>query len=211
MAKKITKTLKLQIAAGKANPAPPLGPALGGAGVNIGAFVQDFNAKTAQMQGVVSIVMNVYDDRSFDYIIKTPPVTGLILKAAGVEAGSGKNAQKRAGSNLEHKILVFIYAQVFLHEVTGLHLQGPGHSFNVGLIKDRTGCLAAIRTRETVHLFEHVVVGLMKGIIDSSGIFFLQPKKKFFVFSGLLPGPFVMTCQVHGGCTTHLRLSWTNW
>lgn len=98
MAKKITKTLKLQIAAGKANPAPPLGPALGGAGVNIGAFVQDFNAKTAQMQGVVSIVMNVYDDRSFDYIIKTPPVTGLILKAAGVEAGSGKNAQKKAGS-----------------------------------------------------------------------------------------------------------------
>lgn len=98
MAKKITKTLKLQIAAGKANPAPPLGPALGGAGVNIGAFVQDFNAKTAQMQGVVSIVMNVYDDRSFDYIIKTPPVTGLILKAAGVEAGSGKNTQKKAGS-----------------------------------------------------------------------------------------------------------------
>lgn len=98
MAKKITKVLKLQIPAGKANPAPPLGPALGQAGVNIGAFVQDFNAKTAQMQGTVSIVMTVFDDRSFEYVLKTPPVTSLIFKAAGIEKGSGKNAQKKAGS-----------------------------------------------------------------------------------------------------------------
>ncbi len=98
MAKKVTKVLKLQIQAGKANPAPPLGPALGQAGVNIGTFVNDFNAKTKEMQGTIAIVMTVFDDRSFEYVIKTPPVTSLILKAAGVEKGSGKNTAKKAGS-----------------------------------------------------------------------------------------------------------------
>lgn len=98
MAKKVTKVLKLQIQAGKANPAPPLGPALGQAGVNIGTFVNDFNAKTKEMQGTIAIVMTVFDDRSFEYVIKTPPVTSLILKAAGIEKGSGKNTAKKAGS-----------------------------------------------------------------------------------------------------------------
>ena len=98
MAKKVTKVLKLQIQAGKANPAPPLGPALGQAGVNIGTFVNDFNGKTREMQGTIAIVMTVFDDRSFEYVIKTPPVTSLILKAAGVEKGSGKNTDKKAGS-----------------------------------------------------------------------------------------------------------------
>ncbi len=98
MAKKITKVLKLQIAAGKANPAPPLGPALGQAGVNIGQFVNEFNAQTKDMHGVVSVVMNVYDDRSFDYILKSPPASSLLKKYAGIEKGSGKNASKKAGS-----------------------------------------------------------------------------------------------------------------
>ncbi|MBP9821626.1 MAG: 50S ribosomal protein L11 [Candidatus Pacebacteria bacterium] len=98
MAKKVTKVLKLQIQAGKANPAPPLGPALGQAGVNIGTFVNDFNGKTREMEGTIAIVMTVFDDRSFEYVIKTPPVTSLILKAAGVEKGSGKNTAKKAGS-----------------------------------------------------------------------------------------------------------------
>jgi large subunit ribosomal protein L11 len=98
MAKKITKVLKLQIAAGKANPAPPLGPALGQAGVNIGQFVNEFNAQTKDMHGVVSVVMNVYDDRSFDYILKSPPASSLLKKYAGIESGSGKNASKKAGS-----------------------------------------------------------------------------------------------------------------
>lgn len=98
MAKKVTKELKLQIPAGKANPAPPLGPALGQAGVNISAFVQDFNAKTAQMQGTVSILMTVYDDRSFDFVIKTPPTTSLLKAAAKVDKGSGKTGSKKAGS-----------------------------------------------------------------------------------------------------------------
>jgi len=104
MAKKITKQLKLQIPAGKANPAPPLGPALGQAGVNISAFVQDFNAKTADMKGTVSILMTVYDDRSFEYVLKTPPTTSMILAAAGMDKGSGKPGAKKAGKITEAQL-----------------------------------------------------------------------------------------------------------
>jgi len=99
MAKKVTKKIKLQIPAGKATPAPPLGPALGQAGINIGEFVNQFNDKTkAQMGDVLSVEISVYGDRSFDFILKTPPTTSLILKAAGVKNGSGKNVAKKAGS-----------------------------------------------------------------------------------------------------------------
>lgn len=98
MSKKITKKIKLQIEAAKATPAPPLGPALGQAGINIGDFVTKFNAKTAKMMGdKVSVAITVYKDRSYDFVIKTPPVTGLILKAAKVEKGSGKNATEKVG------------------------------------------------------------------------------------------------------------------
>lgn len=98
MAKKIAKKIKLQIQAAKATPAPPLGPALGQAGINIGDFVTKFNAATAKMAGdKVSVVITVFEDRSYDFIVKTPPVTGLILKAAGVEKGSGKNVATKAG------------------------------------------------------------------------------------------------------------------
>ncbi len=99
MAKKITKKLKLQIPAGKANPAPPVGPALGQAGINIGDFVQKFNAATTTMMGdIVPVEIIVYEDRTYDFRLKTPPATGLILKAAGITSGSGKNAVKKAGS-----------------------------------------------------------------------------------------------------------------
>ncbi|MEK7129230.1 MAG: 50S ribosomal protein L11 [Patescibacteria group bacterium] len=98
MAKKITKKIKLQVQAGKATPAPPLGPALGQAGVNIGDFVTKFNAATKDMVGnVVSVKVRVYEDRTFDFVVKTPPASGLILKAAGVEKGSGKNTISKAG------------------------------------------------------------------------------------------------------------------
>ena len=98
MAKKITKKIKLQIQAAKATPAPPLGPALGQAGINIGDFVTKFNAATAKMAGdKVGVVVSVYEDRTYDFVIKTPPVTGLILKAAGLEKGSGKNASHKVG------------------------------------------------------------------------------------------------------------------
>ncbi|OGI65465.1 50S ribosomal protein L11 [Candidatus Nomurabacteria bacterium RIFCSPLOWO2_01_FULL_39_18] len=98
MAKKITKKIKLQIQAAKATPAPPLGPALGQAGINIGDFVTKFNAATSKMAGdKVGVSITVYEDRSYDFVVKTPPVTGLILKVAGVEKGSGKNIAMKAG------------------------------------------------------------------------------------------------------------------
>ena len=98
MAKKITKKIKLQIQAAKATPAPPLGPALGQAGINIGDFVTKFNAATQKMAGdKVGVKITVYEDRSYDFVVKTPPATGLILKAAGVEKGSGKNVATKAG------------------------------------------------------------------------------------------------------------------
>jgi len=98
MAKKITKKIKLQIQAAKATPAPPLGPALGQAGINIGDFVTKFNAATKDMAGdKVGVSITVYEDRSYDFIIKTPPATGLILKAAGIEKGSGTNAKTKVG------------------------------------------------------------------------------------------------------------------
>ena len=99
MAKKIVKKLKLNIAGGKANPAPPIGPALGQAGINIGDFVKKFNDATKEMMGdIVPVEISVYDDRSYDFVLKTPPTTSLILKALKQEKGSGKPNTKKAGS-----------------------------------------------------------------------------------------------------------------
>lgn len=99
MAKKLSKKLKLQVPAGQANPAPPLGPTLGQAGIAIGDFVNKFNDATKEMPPgeKVSVELSVYEDRSFDFKIKTPITSGLIKKAAGVEKGSGKNLIKKAG------------------------------------------------------------------------------------------------------------------
>ena len=98
MAKKVVKKIKLQIAGGKANPSPPVGPALGQAGINIGDFVQKFNAATATMVGdIVPVVISVYEDRCYDFVLKTPPASRLILKAAGLAKGSKKNAVSKAG------------------------------------------------------------------------------------------------------------------
>ena len=98
MAKKITKVIKLQIQAGKANPAPPVGPILGQAGINIAGFCSQFNAATqSQMGYVVPVVITVYDDRSFTFVVKTPPAADLLRKAAGVEKGSGAPNTKKVG------------------------------------------------------------------------------------------------------------------
>lgn len=98
MAKKITKKLKLVIPAGKATPAPPVGPALGQAGIAIGDFVTKFNAATAAMAGdIIPVVISVYDDRSYDFVLKTPPASRLILKSMKIEKGSGENLKKKAG------------------------------------------------------------------------------------------------------------------
>ena len=98
MAKKLDKIIKLQIPAGKANPAPPIGPALGSAGVNIMAFCKDFNAKTQHLAGVtLPVVISVYNDKSITFICKSPPVAEMIKKHAGVEKGSAVPNRDKVG------------------------------------------------------------------------------------------------------------------
>lgn len=98
MAKKITGMIKLQLPAGKATPAPPVGPALGQHGVNIMAFCKEFNAKTANQAGlIIPVVITVYQDRSFSFIMKTPPAAVLIKKALGIESGSGVPNKTKVG------------------------------------------------------------------------------------------------------------------
>ncbi|WP_199246088.1 50S ribosomal protein L11 [[Phormidium] sp. ETS-05] len=99
MAKKVVTTIKLAIQAGKANPAPPIGPALGQHGVNIMMFCKEYNARTADQVGlVVPVEITVFEDRSFSFVLKTPPASVLIRKAAGIERGSGESNRKRVGS-----------------------------------------------------------------------------------------------------------------
>lgn len=105
MAKKLLKSLKLVIPAGKATPAPPIGPALGQAKVNIGEFVTRFNAGTKDRMGdLVPTIINTYDDKSFELIFKTSPASSLILKAIGKEKGSGKAPTEKAGTISKAKI-----------------------------------------------------------------------------------------------------------
>ena len=89
--KKVTKFVKVQIEAGKAAPAPPLGPALGQAGVNIGDFTKKFNDATREMKGRLSVKIYAYEDRTYDFVIKTPTTSSLLKEAAGIKAGSAKN------------------------------------------------------------------------------------------------------------------------
>ena len=102
MAKKIDGFVKLQIAAGAATPAPPVGPALGQKGINIMDFCKQFNARTAGEQGmVIPVVITVYSDKSFTFVTKTPPAAVLIKKAAGLESGSGEPNKKKVGTITE--------------------------------------------------------------------------------------------------------------
>jgi large subunit ribosomal protein L11 len=105
VAKKLVKKIKVQATGGKATPAPPLGPVLGQAGINIGEFVNQFNEKTRDRMGeVVPVELNVYDDRSFDFITKTSPASRLILKSIGKDKGSGKNLTSKAGEITQEQI-----------------------------------------------------------------------------------------------------------
>jgi large subunit ribosomal protein L11 len=98
MAKKITKVIKLAIPAGKATPAPPVGTALGPAGINIAEFVKKYNDETRDKMGqIIPVIINVYEDRTYDFVLKTPPASSLILKAIGVEKGSGEAPKKKIG------------------------------------------------------------------------------------------------------------------
>uniref|UniRef100_A0A832H2B8 Large ribosomal subunit protein uL11 n=1 Tax=Oscillatoriales cyanobacterium SpSt-402 TaxID=2282168 RepID=A0A832H2B8_9CYAN len=99
MAKKVVAIIKLALPAGKANPAPPVGPALGQHGVNIMMFCKEYNARTSDQVGmVVPVEISVYEDRSFTFILKTPPASVLLQKAAGIDKGSGEPNRKKVGS-----------------------------------------------------------------------------------------------------------------
>ncbi|HBT20976.1 MAG TPA: 50S ribosomal protein L11 [Peptococcaceae bacterium] len=105
MAKKVIGVIKLQVPAGKANPAPPVGPALGQHGVNIMAFCKEFNEKTADQAGmIIPVEITVYEDRSFTFITKTPPAAILLKKAAGIEKGSGEPNRNKVAKISREKI-----------------------------------------------------------------------------------------------------------
>jgi len=105
MAKKVTGFIKLQVPAGKANPSPPVGPALGQHGVNIMQFCKEFNARTSDQMGmVIPVVITVYGDRSFSFITKTPPAAVLLLKAAGLKSGSGEPNRNKVGKVTEAQV-----------------------------------------------------------------------------------------------------------
>ena len=105
MAKKIESYIKLQIPAGKANPAPPVGPALGQHGVNIMEFCKAFNAKTQEQMGkIIPVVITVYADRTFSFITKTPPASSLILEASNLKKGSGEPNKEKVGTISMSKI-----------------------------------------------------------------------------------------------------------
>ena len=105
MAKKEVGTIKLQIPAGQANPSPPVGPALGQHGVNIMEFCKAFNAKTQDKQGlIIPVVITVYADRSFSFITKTPPAAVLLLRAAGLEKGSGEPNREKVGKVTQDQV-----------------------------------------------------------------------------------------------------------
>ena len=105
MAKKVTGMIKLQLQAGKATPAPPVGPALGQHGVNIMGFCKEFNAKTANQAGyIIPVVITVYQDRSFSFILKTPPAAVLIKKEIGLESGSGVPNKTKVGKLTQYQL-----------------------------------------------------------------------------------------------------------
>ena len=105
MAKQVLALIKLQIEAGKATPAPPVGPALGQHGVNIMGFVKEYNEKTSSMAGsIVPVEITVFEDRSFDFIIKSPPASDLLRKAAGVDKGSGSPLTEKIATISREKV-----------------------------------------------------------------------------------------------------------
>jgi large subunit ribosomal protein L11 len=109
MAKKITGTIRLQLPAGAANPAPPVGPALGAAGVNIMGFCKEFNAKTKDQAGTIfPVVITVYADRSFTFILKSPPAAVLLKKAAGLAKGSGEPNRNKVGKVTRAQVLEIV-------------------------------------------------------------------------------------------------------
>ncbi len=123
MAKKVKAVIKLQIPAGKANPAPPVGPALGQHGINIMAFCKDYNERTAQFAGsVIPAEITVYEDRSFTFITKTPPTTDLLKKALGIEKGSGTPGREPAGKLTRAKLREI--AEIKMKDLNAVNIEG---------------------------------------------------------------------------------------
>jgi large subunit ribosomal protein L11 len=126
MAKKVRAIIKLQIDAGKANPAPPVGPALGQHGVNIMAFCKDYNEKTASQAGtIVPVEITVFEDRSFTYVLKTPPVSELLKKALGVDKGSPTQKREKVGELSRDKIREI--AQIKLRDLNTTDVEAAVH------------------------------------------------------------------------------------
>jgi large subunit ribosomal protein L11 len=123
MAKKVKAIIKLQIQAGKATPAPPVGPALGQHGVNIMAFCKDYNDQTSSQAGsIIPVEITVYEDRSFTFITKTPPASDLLKKALNVEKGSGKAGQESAGTISMDKVNEI--AKIKMRDLNAVDVEG---------------------------------------------------------------------------------------
>ena len=142
MAKKLVKIIKLQIPAGKANPAPPIGPALGSAGINIMAFCKEFNAKTQDQGGdILPVVSNVYADKSFSFITRKPPVSRMILKELGIESGSKVPNRDKVGKLTQTQVKKIAKAKVEDMRVVSeaaaeMMVMGTARSMGVDIVED---------------------------------------------------------------------------
>ena len=160
MAKKVAGFIKLQIPGGQANPAPPVGPALGAQGVNIMQFCQAFNADTADRQGVtLPVEITVYEDKTFDYVIKTPPAAYFLRKAAGIEKGSGEpHANKVATVTLQDCRDIAEQKMVDLNandiEAAAMIIAGSARSMGIVVVDDQGDLLPGHETRELRIKFE---------------------------------------------------------
>lgn len=141
MAKKVTGTIKLQLPAGAANPSPPVGPALGAAGVNIMAFCKDFNARTKDQAGtILPTVITVYADRSFTFITKSPPASILLKKAAGIAKGSGVPNKDKVGKVTKAQVAEIAKTKMKdlnanSEEAAGLIIEGTARSMGIEVVE----------------------------------------------------------------------------
>lgn len=123
MAKKVKTIIKLQIEGGKATPAPPVGPALGQHGLNIMAFVKEYNARTAQQMGIiVPVELTVFEDSSFTFVLRSPPASALLLRAAGIEKGSGNPLAEKKGTVTSEQVRQI--AQTKMQEMNAADIDG---------------------------------------------------------------------------------------
>lgn len=141
MAKKVVKVIKLQIPAGKANPAPPIGPALGSAGINIMAFCKEFNAKTQDKAGdILPVLISVYQDKSFSFVMKQPPVSRMILKELGLESGSKVPNRDKVGKLTKSQVKKIAKSKIedmriVTQEAAEMMVMGTARSMGVDIVE----------------------------------------------------------------------------